>query len=95
MHEVFDPVAGTWSTLTPLPADLDHIQGVVLNGKIYYVGGNVGGDLREETDSVYSYDPATDSFTVGVRMPQGRGAGGVAVYENKIYYAGAAIWSAA
>lgn len=88
LHEVFDPVAGTWSTLEPLPADLDHIQGVALGGNIYYVGGNVGGDLREETDSVYIYDPATDSFTEGARMPQGRGAGGVAVYENRIYYAG-------
>lgn len=88
LHEVFDPVAGTWSTLTPLPADLDHIQGVALNGKIYYLGGNVGGDLREETDSVHIYDPATDRFTAGAPLPQGRGAGGVAVFENRIYYAG-------
>ncbi len=88
LHEVFDPVARTWGTLEPLPADLDHIQGVALNGKIYYLGGNVGGDLREETDSVHIYDPATDSFSAGAPLPEGRGAGGVAVFENRIYYAG-------
>lgn len=88
LHEVYDPVARTWGTLEPLPKNLDHIQGVTVSGKIYYIGGNVGGNLRGETDTVYIYDPATDSFTQGATMPQGRGAGGVAVFGSKIYYAG-------
>ncbi len=39
---------------------------------------------------VYIYDPATNSFTQGAPMPPGRerGAGGVAVHQGKIYYAG-------
>ncbi len=88
LHEVYDPVARTWATLEPLPRALDHIQGVTVGGKIYYVGGNVGGNLREETDTVYIYDPVTDSFSEGAPMPRGRGAGGVAVFDGKIYYAG-------
>lgn len=88
LHEAYDPVARTWSVLEPLPQNLDHIQGVTVGGLIYYLGGNVGGNLREETDTVYIYDPATDSFSQGAPLPEGRGAGGVAVFENKIYYAG-------
>ena len=88
LHEVYDPVAQTWATLEPLPRALDHIQGVSVSGKIYYVGGNVGGNLREETNTIYIYDPVTDGFSEGAPMPRGRGAGGVAVFDGKIYYAG-------
>lgn len=88
LHEVYDPVARTWSVLEPLPQNLDHIQGAAVGGLIYYLGGNVGGNLRKETDTVYIYDPATDTFSQGAPLPEGRGAGGVAVFENKIYYAG-------
>ena len=58
-----------------------------MGGKIYYLGGLVGWP-GPEVGTVYIYDPATDSFSEGAPMPQGRGAGGVAVYEGKIYYAG-------
>ena len=88
LHEVYDPVARTWATLSPLPADLDHIQGVTLGGLIYYIGGCVGGNLGDAADSVYIYDPATDTFTEGAPMTRPRCAGGVVVYEDKIYYAG-------
>ncbi len=86
LHEVYDPVARTWATLTPLPADLDHIQGVTLGGKIYYIGGCQNGNLSSETNSVYVYDPVTDSFSEGLEMTRPRCAGGVAVHEGKIYY---------
>lgn len=88
LHETYDPVTQTWSVLEPLPEDLDHIQGVTVGGKIYYIGGNLEGSLRNETDTVYIYDPATDSFSEGAPLSEGRGAGGVAVYEGDIYYAG-------
>jgi hypothetical protein len=88
LHEVYDPVAETWETLEPLPADLDHIQGVVWDDKIYYLGGCQGGNLRAETDSVYIYDPASDSFSEGAPMSRPRCAGGVSVHDDKIYYYG-------
>lgn len=88
LHEAYDPVARTWATLAPLPADLDHIQGVALDGKIYYIGGCVGGNLGDAADTVYIYDPVTDTFVKGAPMTRPRCAGGVVVFENKIYYAG-------
>ena len=87
VHEVYDPATQVWSSLTSLPADLDHIQAVTLGGTIYYVGGLIGWP-GPASGEVYVYDPATDSFANGVSMTRPRGAGGVAVYNGKIYYAG-------
>jgi N-acetylneuraminic acid mutarotase len=86
-HEMYDPVAKTWSNVAPLPQKLDHIQGVEVGGKIYYVGG-LAGFPGPAVGTVYIYDPAANSFTQGAPMPRPRGAGGVAVHQGKIYYAG-------
>jgi glucose/arabinose dehydrogenase len=86
-HEIYDPGTDTWSQAAPLPARLDHIQGVALDGRIYYVGG-LAGVPEPEVGTVLIYDPASDSFARGTPMPRARGAGGVAVHDGRIYYAG-------
>ena len=86
-HQAYDPATNTWTTLAPLPANIDHIQGVALNGLIYYVGG-LQSWPEPEVSTVYIYNPTTNSFTTGAAMPRSRGAGGVAVHNSKIYYAG-------
>ena len=86
-HEVYDPARETWSRVADLPEALDHVQGVVSGGRIFYVGG-----LHEFPEpaaaSVHVYDPAADSFSSGAPMPRPRGAGGVAAREGLVYYAG-------
>ncbi len=86
-HQAYDPASDSWRDVAPLPAKVDHIQGVELGGRIYYIGG-----LRSWPEpavaTVLVYDPATDSFDRGTAMPRARGAGGVAAYRGKIYYAG-------
>jgi N-acetylneuraminic acid mutarotase len=87
-HEVFDPQTGKWSSAKDLPMKLDHIQGVALGGKIYYIGG-LKSWPQPHVSTVYIYDPATNSFSEGGSMgARGRAAGGVAVHDGKIYYAG-------
>ena len=87
-HQKYDPQTNAWSNVKPLPAALDHIQGVALGGKIYYVGG-LQNWPSPHVSTVYIYDPQTDSFSTGASMgTRGRGAGGVAAYDGKIYYAG-------
>ncbi|MDF2748928.1 MAG: nanM 1 [Gaiellaceae bacterium] len=86
-HEVYDPATDSWSQAAPLPERLDHIQGVALDGRIYYVGG-LESFPEPATGVVLIYDPATDSFSRGAPMPRPRGGGGVAVHEGRIYYAG-------
>ena len=87
-HQKYDPQTNVWSNVKPLPAALDHIQGVALGGKIYYIGG-LQTWPSPHVSTVYIYDPQTDSFSTGASMgTRGRGAGGVAAYDGKIYYAG-------
>ncbi|HEU0304886.1 MAG TPA: kelch repeat-containing protein [Gaiellaceae bacterium] len=86
-QQVFDPASNRWHDVAPLPEKLDHIQGVAVGGRIFYIGG-----LRDwpepHVSSVHVYDPSTDRFSRGAPMPRGRGAGGGAAHEGKIYYAG-------
>src|SRR5215208_7364195 len=35
LHERYDPQTNSWERITPLPAKLDHVQGVRLGRKIY------------------------------------------------------------
>jgi hypothetical protein len=86
-QEAYDPATNSWSNVAPLPATLDHIQSVELNGLIYYIGGLINWP-SPQVSTVYIYNPTTNTFSQGAPMPRGRGAGGVAVYNGKIYYAG-------
>jgi N-acetylneuraminic acid mutarotase len=93
LQERYDPMTNSWKTVAPLPKALTHIQAVELGGKIYYVGGMEGstsGPHGPASDTVFVYDPATDSFGEGTPLPAGRdrGAAGTADYNGKIYIAG-------
>ena len=86
-HEAYDPATDSWHDVAPLPERLDHIQGVELDGRIYYVGG-LSRYPEPAVGTVWIYDPESDSFSRGAPMPRPRGAGGVAVHDGKVYYAG-------
>jgi hypothetical protein len=86
-QEAYDPATDTWRDVAPLPERLDHIQGVAVGGRIYYIGG-LSNYPEPAVGTVSIYDPVTDSFEQGTPMPRPRGAGGVAVQDGKIYYAG-------
>jgi hypothetical protein len=86
-QEVYDPSTDSWTKASPLPRNLDHIQGVALDGLVYYVGG-LAAWPRPAVDSTYVYDPRLDRFESAAPMPRARGAGGVAAHDGKIYYAG-------
>jgi hypothetical protein len=87
-HQKFDPQTGQWSNVAPLPASIDHVQGVTYGGKIYYIGG-LSNWPSPHVSTVYIYDPAANTFSQGQSMgARGRGAGGVTVNDGKIYYAG-------
>ena len=89
VQESYDPSTGSWKTVAPLPAALDHVQSVELNGLVYYVGGLLGWPVPASR-FVYVYNPKTDRVTTAAPMLQSRkrGAGGIAVHDGKIYVAG-------
>jgi N-acetylneuraminic acid mutarotase len=89
VQESYDPSTRAWKTVAPLPAALDHVQSVELDGLVYYVGGLLGWPVPVSR-FVYVYNPRTDRVTTAAPMLPGRkrGAGGIAVHGGKIYVAG-------
>lgn len=88
----YDPATNTWSSKAPLPAGRAAVGLVTLDGRLYALGG-----LTEAawwgvpSDSVYRYDPRTDTWTTLGPMPIARSNFVAGVIGNKIYAAGGSI----
>src|SRR5687768_12597151 len=69
-HQVYDPGSDSWIPgAAAMPEELDHVQGVAVGGKIYFVGGLVPWPSTH-SDNVYIYDPDTNAWTEGAPMPR-------------------------
>lgn len=77
---------GTWFQVAPLPTPIRAGHAAVLNGKIYYIGGNVGIDTP--VGSTHIYDQWSDSWSAGPAMPTARNWGAVAVLPDRIHIVG-------
>ncbi|MTK00623.1 S8 family serine peptidase [Micromonospora sp. CP22] len=68
--DVFDPVAGTWSTLAGAtnPAPVAAAGTAVVGGKVYLVGGCADATCTD-SDKLVVFDPATGSFSTGATYP--------------------------
>ncbi|MBZ0282793.1 MAG: hypothetical protein K8L97_18790 [Anaerolineae bacterium] len=83
---VYDPAADTWEIREGLMQNArEHVPAVVLDGKIYVVGGRW---QNISTAAVEVYDPATDSWTQAADVPTPRSALSVAVLDGKIHTVG-------
>jgi N-acetylneuraminic acid mutarotase len=84
--EMYDPATDTWTTKANLPAAREVMAAVVLDGKIFVIGGKVQSDDGEvvSTGRVEVYDPVTDSWSRGKNMPISMDARAV-VAGGKIY----------
>ncbi|MBN1247499.1 MAG: hypothetical protein JXC32_07555 [Anaerolineae bacterium] len=80
--EVYDPVTDSWTARADMPRGRDIHAAVVVDEKIYVMGGT-GGINRLEL-----YDPATDSWTRLADLPGAFGFGAVALIDDSIYLFG-------
>lgn len=84
----YDPASVKWTNKTQLPFGMHHFQAVDFNNKIYIIGAYTG-DYPNETPigTIYIYDPATNTVSVGDAIPDARkrGSAGAIAYNNKIY----------
>ena len=75
-HYVLDlnNLGAGWKTLAPIANGRHHAASAVLNGKIYFIGGQHkhDGNLVTQAD-VECYDPATNKWTRVADLPRGRG----------------------
>jgi len=90
-QQVYTPGANSWADTASPPnvsGALDHVQGVTVGTKIYYIGGLTAWP-GPDVGTVHVYDTVRNTWGRGTDMgSRRRGAGGVAVHEGKIYYAG-------
>lgn len=91
--EEYDPATNTWRARTPIPTPRNHATAGMVNGKIYVIGGRVGGAYVSSGSSnvnvVEEYDPATDSWGAPkARMPSARSAMASGTYGGRIYVTG-------
>ncbi|HET7363140.1 MAG TPA: kelch repeat-containing protein [Burkholderiales bacterium] len=91
--EEYDPAANVWRARAPLPTPRNHAVGAAVNGKIYVIGGRVGGAFVSSGSSnvgvVEEYDPAADRWGAPkARMPSARSAMAAGAYGGRIYVAG-------
>ena len=64
----FDPVAGTYTQKADMPHGLGGAGSGFIDGKLYVAGGRDAANTI--LDTLYIYDPATDTWSQGASMPQ-------------------------
>ncbi|WP_433748143.1 Kelch repeat-containing protein [Falsibacillus pallidus] len=103
-HDAFEPATNTWIPLAPLPQPLSFIAAEAFGGKIYVFGGrdpdapiapdtflNDPGDPAVAVDTVYIYDPATNTWSTGAPMPTARWGAAACVCGSEIFVMGGFI----
>ncbi len=86
--EEFDPSTNTWRKLGPTPLEMHHFQPVVYGDRVYVMTAMTGGYPRETPlETIYIWDPASDTWEKGPSIPEDRrrGGAGTVVHDGKIY----------
>ncbi len=85
----YDPVTNSWASKAPMPTARQALAVAgASNGKIYAVGGVVGGGgSQPPLGTVEEYDPATNMWSVKAPMPTARYDLGLTCSSNGKLYA--------
>jgi hypothetical protein len=94
-HVQFYFITGnTWTTKAALPRPLSHVNGAVVDGKVYVLGGLIDGpqgqQLWRAVPDSWVYEPSRNLWSPLPPMPMGeeRGKAAVGVHNSRIYLAG-------
>jgi Ca2+-binding RTX toxin-like protein len=87
-----DAAEPAWEARAPLPNPRNHLGGAALEGKVYAVGGQHGGDeAGGNQGEVDVYDPATDAWARVADLPAPRGHIGATVLGGRLYAIGGSV----
>lgn len=70
-----------------MPAIRNEVAAAVLNGRLYVLGGNVGGGPSDLTRNE-EYDPANDKWTLRAPLPVGANHVNAVAVNGKLYAIG-------
>ncbi|MGK2285615.1 Kelch repeat-containing protein [Pedomonas sp. V897] len=83
---------GTWTPCAPIPWEVQEVYATVRGGRIVIAGGLVGrGPSLEAIDRMGEYDPATDRWREGPRLPERRHHPALASIGARVYAIGGAL----
>lgn len=94
---IYDPATDTWEAGPDLPEPINHAAVVAIGDTVYVVGGfgPLGIRLRwfmfaewNPLQTLYKFHLPSKTWSRGPDLPAPRGAGGVAVLDSAIWYAG-------
>jgi N-acetylneuraminic acid mutarotase len=89
-NEAYSPMTNTWTKKSPMPTARDHLSGVVVDEKIYVIGGRQPGKtpLFNDVDANEMYDPKQDNWTSLEPLPTPRSGLAAASVNDNIYILG-------
>jgi parallel beta-helix repeat protein len=99
VNEVYDPKTDSWMQMAMLPSAVTGYSSVVLDGKIYIMGGYAGDLHQSALTQVQVYDPQTNQWTQGTPLQEAVRGGAAAITTGaiapkRIYVIGGNIVSA-
>ncbi|MDX3238519.1 carboxypeptidase regulatory-like domain-containing protein [Streptomyces sp. ME03-5709C] len=84
---VYDPKAGSWSTLAPAGDARTYPTHGFIGGKLYVAGGFPSGSHNADP-KLEIYDPAANAWTTGADLPNPLAGGAGTVLNGKLYMIG-------
>ena len=90
-HNIFDPIAATWSTPSGGPLNTARSSHAVVagpDGHLYAIGGLGSGGSTDFLNSLEIYNPVTESWASGPNMPTARAWLGACLLGQYIYVIG-------
>jgi N-acetylneuraminic acid mutarotase len=83
----YDPSGTQVVGIGPLPGPLTHAQAVVLNGRVFVLGGETSVQ-GTQTDAILEYDPVNARVSPAGRLPTPLSDAGAATIEGQVVLAG-------
>ncbi len=84
----YDPLADTWTSLTPKPLPVFNAQAAVINGEIYVPGGRISNDNLYPSEKLEIFDTNTEQWHTGASLPVPLSAYGMVAYDGDLYVFG-------
>ncbi len=83
--DVYNPATGHWRQVAPLPTPRFLLSPVLLNGRVYAIGGGTNAYGGRCSTIVEEYDPVLDCWHGVTRLPVSTGWGTAGVLGGKVY----------
>jgi hypothetical protein len=86
--QVYDIASDAWSPGPAMPATRSGMGSGVIGGRIYLVGGHIGGFVTPVQDQNWEFDPAKGKYTVRASLPSSLAGPASAVSGGRLYIMG-------